>query len=868
MIVADVFLEPNEQLWAAIPFFLLALLVLDLSALRPGWGGFGTVPVRPAWKAGLLLTGLGAVLLWMGSRALPGTTWWYPAWTVILLWGVAAREVCWWALRSQRLVACWVGAIGCAFGLGISLVMLGRSSDPAGKGLLVGALLAIVILTGLWSRRFYRPPLGVPGVPQRLGPVLRVMAVTLLAVILLNPVVRHTQVRYDRACLLVLLDDSRSMTIRDVVQSDPTQPISRAGALNTALTAHRYELERIGQKMDILAYRFADQAVAAEQMSVRAQGNYTAIGDAIQQVYESALQTGRPVAGVLIFSDGASNLSVAAEPQVVASALAAGHVPLWAVGIGSETPSGQTRTVIPRNLLMAGRVAAMNEMPITAEFGFVGLQGEPVRVELLLDDDVVDRQRLACASAHETRQVRFLFAPQVGGLHKVTVRAAPERFKLDGPPAEISQFLHVADEAIRVLYIEGKPRYEGSFLVRALAGSQQIRLHKTLLAPPGDENLRTVPGGPAGEWRQYHVILLGDMSPGQLTYAQMVLLQQHVGDAGCGLAILAGRGLVGTGGLAGTPLADLLPVGADTGWVDQAVSVIPTEAGLNHPLCRIDEVPQDVPARWRSLPPVRGVCRLTGLKPAAQVLATSPEGQPIIVAHAFGAGRVILIGFDSTWQWCMLRDEGKTYHKRFWREVVLWLANRRPTVWIAAERPRYQRPLLAAGQQRVEIRAGWDHPIAGQAIEGARLEAKMIQPDGQGIPLVMVPDGEQYTAHVEPKADGTYKLELTARSGDREIGAAEGRFIVESPDLEMIRQLADFDLLRSMASRTEAAGGRFVPLDGMSELLRMLGTDDYRRRHEETLTHQLSHEGRWRLWALFCGLLLAEWIIRKRRGLV
>ncbi len=866
MTIAEISIEPSEHLWTALPLFLLAVLVIDVTLSRPSRRIAARLSPLRRWIAAIVLTVPIGVVIWAKPGVTGQAAWWYPVWTVALFWLIAAREasVLVRRRRSRRVMA----VAACAVGGSISLLLLARSEFPADRQLLAWGLIGLVTLVIVWSRRSYRQPETLHQGSQRLPFLLRILAACLLGLLLLNPIARHQRVRYDRACLLILLDDSRSMVIRDVVEAKGAEPISRASALNTALAAHRYELDRIGRELDVLAYRFSDRLVSTDQTNVRAKGDYTALGDAIQQAYESALQTDRPIAGVLVCSDGASNLTSSAEPSVAATALAAGRIPLWTLGVGSETPSGQTRSIIPRNLFAPRRVAAMNELPLSAEFSYVGFQTEPVRVELLFDDELVDHKRVACTKAHQTHRTRFTFVPKVGGLHKVTVRAMPERYRFDGPIPSLSQYVHVADEVIRVLYLEGKPRHEGTFIVRALATSDQIRLQKALLARPKDNDLRTVPGGPAGQWESYHVIILGDMTRDQLSTEQMQTIRRHVGDHGCGLAVLGSRGLVGKGALLGTPLAEILPFDVATGWIDQPVAVIPTEAGIRHAVCRIDPASPDTVARWRDLPPMRGACRFGKPKTAAQILAATPSGEPMIVGHHYGAGRVLALAFDATWQWCMMLDDGAQYQRRFWRQVILWLANRRPAVWIAADRPRYQLPLLQTGRQRVEIRAGVDSAIPGQTIEDLRLEAKMSLPAGGALDLALTETGGQYTAAAEPKIDGTYELELIAKSGDREIGRAAGQFIVESPDLEMLHKLADFDLLREMAAQTHPAGGKFIGLDGLSKLLKRIGTHDYRRRHEETLTEQLTQEGRWHVWTIFCLLLLAEWIVRKRRGLV
>jgi len=868
MPLADLFIEPDEQLWAALPALLLVMIVLDVVWLRPIRGDAPTpLGRRRAGIIGILL-GLGLLLLWTHPGLSAKARWWYPTWTIILFWVVAAREG---ALRSgtRSKTSPWLIVPTCAMGAGLTLVLFARGSWWMSPGVLICSVIGIMLLAALWSLRGYRPRTPDDSGRRILAPALRILALMVLAILLVNPIIRTKQVRYEKARLLVLLDDSRSMSIRDVMPSIHSQAVSRATALNTTLTTHTYEFDRIGRELDWVSYRFSTQLTRDKQLSIRPNGKATALGDAIQQAYEDSLAEGRPVGGILLFTDGASNLAGRAEPAAAAAALAAGHVPLWIVGVGNETPSGQTRSIEARNLFMAGRIAVMNQLPVTAEFGFIGMQGEPSRIELLFDDEVVDRQRAECTRSHEARQFRFTFTPSVGGLHKVTVRAVPERFRTEGPPAQMSQYLHVTDDAIRVLYIEGRPRYEGAFLARALAAAgEHIRFHKTVLAAPADENLPRSPGGPAGQWQWYHAIILGDMTISEISHEQMKQLRRQVGDAGCGLAILGGKSLMANPALNGTPLAELLPVAPGADWIEQEVIVKPTPAGLSNPIVQIAEPGGDLSTVWMSLPPMRGACRFTSPKPAAQIVATGPNDQPMIVTQTYGAGRVALFAFDSTWQWCMKRDDGLRYHRTFWRQVVLWLANRKPAVWISSQRPRYQLPLILGGQQRVEVQAGLDSPISGQTITDARLDVQMVLPSGQSIPLTMAPDGDHFTTMVSPQTDGIYTLRLAARTADREIGKAEGQFVVDSPDIEMSRPLADFDLLRDMAAKTHPAGGKFVTLDQVSRLLKEIGSNDYRRRIEETQVHDLAHEGRWRIWTIFCGLLLAEWVVRKRRGLV
>lgn len=866
MIVGSVHLEPAASLWAAVPMLLLMVLLADLIVVRP----------RPRVRrmrsrlrrAGLFAvpTLVGALLIWIGWRA--GLTWWAPGWTIVLFWAIGGRELASALADPTQRHRRWLARIACLIGAVVSLLLLARAKSPDATSLLAWSIVGLTVVGLGWSWRMYRLNEATRGKASWTPLLLRTLSLLVLMLILLNPVTRSTRVRYDRATLLVLADQSRSMAIRDIETTAGGSVVSRAAALNRTLSTHQYELNRLANELDVQTYLFGDRLVAAGELRIQPKADYTALGDALQQAYESVLMDDKPLAGVLLFTDGVNNLDTLAEPSQAALALAAGRVPLWTVGVGSETPSGQTRSIIGRRLDAPRRVAATDVVPISATFNYVGLRAEPAVVELLFDGDVAASKRIEPRRVRQTIRTTFEFAPRVGGVHKITVRARAVSPQDPRPQAELSQYMHVTDRVIRVLYLEGKPRYEGTFLVRALAASDRIRVQKSILAKPASARLRTTPGGAPGKWQWYHVIILGDVGAGQLSDEQMTEIRRHVSENGCGLAILGSRGFLGAGLIENTPLADLLPVNTPGPWIDEPTQVIPTRAGLDHPICQIAESSGAVAQRWSTLPPMRGAVPLLDPKPAAVVLAETARGQPLIAGHRFGAGRVLALGFDSTWQWCMLTEGGTEPHRRFWRQVILWLANERPTVWIASDKPRYQLPLLASGRQRVVITAGIDAPSTAAVPEPQRLEATLIGPDEQRTALDLVKEGDRYQATVTPDKNGLYRLTLVAKSGDGELGRADNQFAVVSPDLEMENKLPDFDLLREMAAQTRAAGGSFVSLDELGPLLNRIGSTDHRRRQEQHLVQVFAEDHRWLLWIVFCGLIAGEWTLRKLRNLV
>src|SRR5207248_475288 len=61
---------------------------------------------------------------------------------------------------------------------------------------------------------------------------------------------------------------------------------------------------------------------------------------------------------------------------------------------------------------------------------------------------------------------------------------------------------------------------------------------------------------------------------------------------------------------------------------------------------------RDAEAAWKQLPKLEGITRL---RPARRgldsVLAETPDHDPVLVAQAYGKGRVLAFAGDSTWRW-------------------------------------------------------------------------------------------------------------------------------------------------------------------------------------------------------------------------
>ena len=339
--------------------------------------------------------------------------------------------------------------------------------------------------------------------------------------------------------------------------------------------------------------------------------------------------------------------------------------------------------------------------------------------------------------------------PPQPGAYKLTVRAAEQPGELVTKNNQLSAFVRVLEGGVKVLYVEGELRLEQKFLRRSLDAAQDMELDFLWLAERGRETPSTeladkLAGG------QYDAFLLGDVDAAVVGQADLTLLAKAV-EQGKGLALLGGYHSFGPGGYGDSPLADVLPIQIDRLERQDFDAPIRRDLHLDGPLQLIPVRPHpvlslsadgDPLAQWKRLPPLAGANRFFGVKDAAgtRVIAESEQGQPLLVVGQYGRGRVLAFAGDSTWRWWMQGFAAE--HRRFWRQVVLWLVRRdelvQNDVWIKLAQRRFQ------PGARVAFSAGANSP-AGEPIADATLQAQLLSPDGQRADLPLARDGDQWT---------------------------------------------------------------------------------------------------------------------------
>jgi len=747
--------------------------------------------------------------------------------------------------------------------------------DPVGSWLAVGlvtALLALVLLALAPDRS----RLSSRG--RLVLVLLRLAAFLALAFCLLRPSIIATSRTRQQATLLLLADASESMTVADGPSGQSrwehlretlaaAAPAARRAVADEALTIRTWVFDR--EARELPAEQEEPPQLGSWQRLPSAEE--TAIGSAIEDAARAL--AGQRLAGVVLLSDGGQHAYPPRDlpPQAAARRLGDGAVPLWSITFGRSRGAAQSRDAAMVSLSVSETVFLGNKVEVAGRVRLDGLTDREATVRLSVEQpdgslaEVARRTIRATAEAAE-EPVRLEWTPDSLGERKLVLAVDPIEGETVASNNELSTFVEVVDGGLRVFYLEGSPRVEQRFLRRTLASSPDIQLDFRWI----DSNRRDFWPVDLGQElaRDYKVFLIGDLDATALRPRDLTALRARV-EAGAGIGLLGGFHAFEAGGWGSSPLGRLLPYEKDA--LARQRFGEPIRADLHEPgplqllpdrrfggvsILRQAETAAESLALWQSLPPLDGANRLGRLLPMAKPLAVTADGRPLLVAREYGLGRVLTFAADSTWRWAM-QGAGEV-HRRFWRQLVLWLARRDDadgeTLWLKLARRR-----ITVGSP-LAFDTGITRPD-GTLVEGLDLSAVAIAPTGESRPVRLLRQGESCTGTITGCAEpGDWRLLVRSGPDQNEIAA---RFTVFRQDLELANPRANALLMRQIAGVTE--GGVRLP-----EELPDIFTELADEPAEFTTAEQWSASlwDSWPLLAVLVGCLCLEWYLRKRWGLV
>ncbi len=741
-------------------------------------------------------------------------------------------------------------------------------------GLIFGG--AAVIAIGLLAWRASR---GAPIVRRGFLVALRIGAAGLALLVFLEPAIELRQVAREPNRVAILVDDSRSMSLRD----DPAGP-TRTERVRQLLDASGDALAQWRQSHVLDFFRFSD-VLSATSAELIAQGPALGPATAIRKALEGvrARYDGKDLAGIVLIGDGAAtdgfdDLGDGAKRDFLRSLETRVHT-VWAARAGLRDVAiakvnadefAFVRTVVRFEAVVRTTGYAARRITLT-----LSGDGQPLRQK---EVDVP-------AGSAEVTVAFEVTPPRVGRYvyEMSTPVAADEAVPTNNARAFV---VRVGRDKIRVLQVAGQPAWDVRALRQMLQANPNVDLISFFILRTQDD-ISLVP--------QDEMSLIPfptrELFEEQLPSFDLIVLQNFeylpygIGDylenirsyveGGGGLIMLGGAQSFASGGYQGTPVAEALPVELPAPWSSSPLldtgkfRPALTAAGQIHPVTALRYVPADNALAWTGLPELEGVNLVARARPDASVLAVHPrlraggKPMPVITVGDYHAGRSMAVTTDTLWRWgfgaaARPGDDGR-YYTKLWENAIRWLIHDPDLENLHVDSDAAEYTPGQAVHVAVRLLGRDYRPLAGKVELAVRRGAdpNTAVPIGSASVTTSADgNGSHQLDRLEP---GVYRLAATAEVAGKRVTATD-IFLVRDASTELDRPAGDPAALQAIATAT---AGTFVGavdrLPGGLELdpPRVVRVD---RRADVELW---SRPG---LLILLVGLLGAEWLLRQRSG--
>ncbi|MAW60359.1 MAG: hypothetical protein CMJ94_05935 [Planctomycetes bacterium] len=735
-------------------------------------------------------------------------------------------------------------------------------------------VLALVVMPAIAALAFlaYRG-LARPRPWRRTLALLRVALLTVALFLLLGPFLREHETRVEPTPLAILYDDSASLQRADGDGDRPRLDVLKeiAASRERAALEERYQLS---------SYRFSDRLspTAADGSGIEGQGSVTALGDALLRYLSE--HRGRRLPETVLVTDG--RVTQGSSLNEVASRFAREGSRVHVIALGDPRPAPDLvleRVQVP-DLILAGDSALFT----------LRLRGNieqlPAPAVVSLHDESGAELARVRVSEWDPSGVQFGMAVVLErpGQYALHARVAPldGELALDNNRVELP--VEVKPAKIRVLYVDGEPRWEYRYLKNRLLRTEtryerEIELSCWLASAardfvqestPGIQALRRCPTEVETLLENFDLVILGDVdpsaiSPDPLDGQRFLDAVATFVERGGGLLMLAGP-RHSPDAYRGTRIEALLPVelGREQARGDAPYQALPPVANNPHPVTLLTADPEDNQAMWEAATPLWWFQPVERVRPGAQAWLVHSElgnanGPYVIAASTYAPeGWVGWIGTDETWRWRF--PGGESQLSRFWRSALRHLATTR----------------LRGAQGRVRLDLDRTQVELGEFLTvEARMRDDAYQPlqREEGVPVFLEGQDEPLVLAAVPDQIGTFRgrfrastlgpgmVYLTASDTPEGEALASARFNVSLPSREMRETSQDE---AALAALTASTGGTLVQAADASKLFAQL--DGSERLTRLIASHDRPLDGRLPL-LLFLVLAAAEWLLRKRQNL-
>ncbi len=582
---------------------------------------------------------------------------------------------------------------------------------------------------------------------------------------------------------------------------------------------------------------------------------------------------------IVLITDGQHNSGP--SPLQTAQVLGSQGVPFFSVSLGASQQAADLAVIgLEHPDLVFQKDHVRGVLVVRDQM----MPGKPFVAQISYQDEVLWQQQLETQNVAE-RRIEFDFeidelVTKLGAQfasdikqHAVplefqaSIAALPEESETDNN--QRSMRLAAIVSSYKVLLLDGRSRWETRYLRNVFERDEQWSVN-TVIAGPGTDHAALTRGEEEGQFPgkreqlfAYDLVIFGEVASELFSEQDFQWLSEFVETRGGGIVFIDGqRGRLRQ--LASTKLGSLIPVE----WLNETISAKPTslqltDKGSSESALRLSPDAEQNRRFWTELPPPHSLVAVNALPGAEVLIEANVDGRqrPAMVTRLFGSGRVVYLAFDESWRWRFKTAD--LWHQRAWNQLAKYVMPRPFAVsdeYVSLDTGSVRYDFGATVDVRARL-LGLD----GKPATNVSADA-LVWKDGRIVStLSLTPDADVpgiYRGRVGALPEGEYEVSVRAAGYSEAALKARSRFVVLPPESgEMTQTSANETLLKQIAA---VSGGHYLREEELFRLPELLSPLSSGRVVESDT--QIWQSYWW--FAAIVILLTAEWVLRKRAGLL
>lgn len=728
---------------------------------------------------------------------------------------------------------------------------------------LIIPLILGLLAVGIWLS--WKSTAEAPTKLRRILLGLRTLVLITIAILLLNPGKWKNVSDEAQKIWVCLIDDTASMTAPSTADPNITRSAEATTHANAILT------RASEQGFTARTYTFSDTITEQENPeNLTATGTSSDLTTASDQLLTQLSAKGETLAGVVILSDGRQTKKPR-NSDLTLRAQALG-VPFHALPLGGAHDTSDLELTLPR-----GTVTAFPNQQVQISVNLTSTKLPESKQTLTIIDaqgKTLSTEEILLPADQVTTHTLSIPAPPTSTTWQAILTSHQDEPRTNNNKANLH--LRILQDKARIFLAEGAPYWDSKFLAQLLRQQEYMDVHSVHRlsdtrwfrvdsdeSKPSQTSTDAFPNSEA-KLKAYDLVIFGKNSEHFLTPERSTHLRNFVKDQGG--AVLFARSKPYTGKLPG--IEPLEPVEWATG-LSGEFQMAPSADGQTAGLFG-QALPAPDSSIWSNLPKLKDAHRIDIVKPFTRVLAHGTRGQnqpngqfPLLMVRRYGQGVTGLVNADGLWKWDFYpeaRELGNMYQE-YWIQLIYWMLSY--SEFLPGQ--NYSLNLstnIAKPGTPVNIRMsyrGKSRAVNPQIeITSPTLDNALLLTPGQ---LPSQDNNLKWTATFTPKTPGNYEIRVITAKDE---SLPETNLTITPPPAEMDELSADPAFL---ARLTKDTGGTIITPDTLAQFLNDLIQPQSPTAQDRGVYWQPSWI-KWILPLLLIALLSAEWILRRRNGLI